>query len=345
MSSLARVALLLLVLAAPSSCGAQMAAVPILDLREISGPWTGELSIGSQRAPMAVTISEDGRASIEAGGQRVTAALRVVDGRVHWEAPQASAVSTLHGAGDTRVLRFACQNATCAADLRPAAARAASAPGSVSPGRSDATGPDPRRQSRLSLTWNPITPAVQGFVVERKSGDGEYRIVKRLPSAATTWVDETVAAGTTYCYRVRSYNAAGGSDPSKEACGTAPSPDASASAARSGAPALAPGSPPSGTIIVLHDVARLVGRWQGDLRTTAEVIPLTVVFKADGTAEWVLRGTSRTATFVLEGGRIRWRTANLTATGSMYDDAGQRVLRLDCDDGTCRSELFPRADP
>jgi hypothetical protein len=223
----------------------------------------------------------------------------------------------------------------------------------VSAAPRDAVSQDPRRQSRLSLTWNPIAPAVQGFVVERKSGDGEYRIIKRLASGATTWVDETVAAGTTYCYRVRSYNAAGGSDPSKEACGTAPSPeartapspDAPASAVRSGAPALAPGSPPSGTLIALHDVARLVGRWQGDVRTTTEAIPVTVVFKADGTAEWVIRGTSRTATYVLEGGRIRWRAANLTATGSMYDDAGQRILRLDCDDGTCRSELVPKTDP
>lgn len=346
MSSLIRRLLLLLVLAAPSSCLAQAGAVPIRDLREISGAWTGELSMGSQRAPIAVTITEDGRASIDIGGEQVTAALRVVNGRVHWEGSRGNAVSTLHGAGSTRVLRLACLNATCAADLVPAAARTASAPGSDSAGRPSASNPNPRHQSRLTLAWNSGAPAVQGFVIERKSGDGEYRIVKRLPAAATTWVDEAVSAGTVYCYRVRSYGAAGGSEASTESCATAPSPDASASAAPSGAPALAPGSPRSGTIVALHDVAPLIGPWQGDVRTRSGVVPMTVVFKTDGTADWAIQGgASGTASFVLEGGRIRFRAAAGAATGSMFDDSGQRVLRFDCDDGTCSSELFPRARP
>jgi len=56
--------------------------------------------------------------------------------------------------------------------------------------------------------------------VERKTGPtGTYAPIATTGTGATTYVDSTVVAGTTYCYRVRASNALGGSGYSNEACG------------------------------------------------------------------------------------------------------------------------------
>jgi hypothetical protein len=56
--------------------------------------------------------------------------------------------------------------------------------------------------------------------VERKTGPaGTYAPIATTGTGATTYVDSTVVAGTTYCYRVRASNVSGDSGYSNEACG------------------------------------------------------------------------------------------------------------------------------
>ena len=56
--------------------------------------------------------------------------------------------------------------------------------------------------------------------MERKTGPtGTYAPIATTGTGATTYVDSTVVAGTTYCYRVSASNALGGSGYSNEACG------------------------------------------------------------------------------------------------------------------------------
>jgi uncharacterized repeat protein (TIGR02543 family) len=75
--------------------------------------------------------------------------------------------------------------------------------------------------AQLSLTWTDTSTNEDGFTLERKTGSaGAYGQLASLPAGTTGYVDTTVTAGTTYCYRVRAYNSAGDSAYSNEACAT-----------------------------------------------------------------------------------------------------------------------------
>ena len=64
--------------------------------------------------------------------------------------------------------------------------------------------------AQLSLTWTDASTNEDGFKVERATGTtGAYGQLATVAANATGYVDATVTAGTTYCYRVRAYNAAG----------------------------------------------------------------------------------------------------------------------------------------
>jgi uncharacterized repeat protein (TIGR02543 family) len=79
----------------------------------------------------------------------------------------------------------------------------------------------PAAAAQLSLTWADASTNEDGFKVERKAGStGAYGQLVALAAGTTGYVDGTVAAGTTYCYRVRAYNSAGDSAYSNEACAT-----------------------------------------------------------------------------------------------------------------------------
>ena len=59
--------------------------------------------------------------------------------------------------------------------------------------------------------------------LQGRAEDGEpgaYGQLASLAAGTTAYVDGTVTAGTTYCYRVRAYNGAGDSAASNEACAT-----------------------------------------------------------------------------------------------------------------------------
>src|SRR5712692_7928832 len=75
--------------------------------------------------------------------------------------------------------------------------------------------------AQLTLTWIDASTNELGFAVERSTGTtGSYAEVTRTGPGVTTYTDPTVAAATTYCYRVRAFNAVDYSAYSNVACGT-----------------------------------------------------------------------------------------------------------------------------
>ena len=73
--------------------------------------------------------------------------------------------------------------------------------------------------AELTVTWSDASTNEDGFKLERKTGTaGSYAQIATLPANTTGYVDTAVTAGTTYCYRVRAYNAAGDSAYSNEDC-------------------------------------------------------------------------------------------------------------------------------
>jgi len=78
------------------------------------------------------------------------------------------------------------------------------------------------RAVRLTLDWVDNAGGTANFSIERKTGTtGTYVRIATTSPGITTYVDSTVAAGTTYCYRVKASNALGDSGYSNETCKTA----------------------------------------------------------------------------------------------------------------------------
>ena len=77
--------------------------------------------------------------------------------------------------------------------------------------------------AQLTLTWTDASGNETGFKIERRVGlAGTYGEIA-IPGANTTsYVDSSLSASTTYCYRVRAFNGAGDSDYSNAACATTP---------------------------------------------------------------------------------------------------------------------------
>ena len=74
---------------------------------------------------------------------------------------------------------------------------------------------------RIRLTWVDMATTESGFKIERKVGPtGTYAQLAVTAANTSAFVDPTLAASTTYCYRVRAYNSAGNSGYSPELCGT-----------------------------------------------------------------------------------------------------------------------------
>ena len=80
----------------------------------------------------------------------------------------------------------------------------------------------PADAAQLRLAWTDNSSNEKGFRIARKTGmGGTYADIAAVTGNATSYVDATVTAGVTYCYRVRAYNDVGNSAPSNEACATA----------------------------------------------------------------------------------------------------------------------------
>jgi len=74
---------------------------------------------------------------------------------------------------------------------------------------------------QLSLTWLDNSTNELGFAVERSTGTtGIFGEVSTTGPNVTAYTDLTVADATTYCYRVRAFNATAYSDYSNVACAT-----------------------------------------------------------------------------------------------------------------------------
>ena len=82
----------------------------------------------------------------------------------------------------------------------------------------------PAQAAQLTVSWSDATPDDHtGFKVERKTGTtGAFAQVATTGATVMAYVDTTLTAGTTYCYRVRAYNAVGDSPYTPEACAAAP---------------------------------------------------------------------------------------------------------------------------
>jgi len=76
--------------------------------------------------------------------------------------------------------------------------------------------------SQINLTWADSANNEDGFKIERCTGTGctNFMQITTAPVNATGHSDTGLTAETTYCYRVRAYNAAGDSGYSNIACAT-----------------------------------------------------------------------------------------------------------------------------
>src|SRR4030095_1499960 len=78
--------------------------------------------------------------------------------------------------------------------------------------------------AQLTLSWSDNSTNEDGFQIERRTGTttGTYTEIATLGVNAASYTDVNLANGTTYCYRVRAYNAGGASAYSNEQCATTP---------------------------------------------------------------------------------------------------------------------------
>ena len=77
--------------------------------------------------------------------------------------------------------------------------------------------------SSLNLTWQDNSTNEDGFQIERKIGtDGLYIPIASVAANYNFYLDTVLVSGTTYCYRVRSFNSSEISGYTNEACATAP---------------------------------------------------------------------------------------------------------------------------
>ena len=77
--------------------------------------------------------------------------------------------------------------------------------------------------AQLTLSWSDNSNNEDGFRIEKRTGTtGTYAEIAALGVNAASYTDVNLANGTTYCYRVRAYNAGGASGYSNEQCATTP---------------------------------------------------------------------------------------------------------------------------
>jgi Divergent InlB B-repeat domain len=189
--------------------------------------------------------------------------------------------------------------------------------------------------AQLSLSWVDNSGGTASFNVERKTGTtGTYAWIVTTTPGVTTYVDSTVTAGTTYCYRVMATNAAGSSGYSNEACG-APAAGSSVTVTMSGSGSGTVTSSPAGiscpgtcsatfstgTVVTLTATAASgssFGGWSGG--------------GCAGTAPCVFTGNapvSVTAPFSLNGHKMRPRRFNSDLRSKTGDPEGSELVILE----------------
>src|SRR5256885_10684389 len=79
----------------------------------------------------------------------------------------------------------------------------------------------PVEAAQLQLTWSDNSTDEDGFKIERSTAPtGTFVQIAVTGPDVTSYTDSGLANATTYCYRVRAFNAAGDSDYSDVACST-----------------------------------------------------------------------------------------------------------------------------
>ena len=81
------------------------------------------------------------------------------------------------------------------------------------------------QSGQLQLTWTDNSTNEDGFKIERKTGTtGTYAEIATVGANVTSYTNSALVDGTTYCFQVRAYNAAGNSLYTPEACGAVAAP-------------------------------------------------------------------------------------------------------------------------
>lgn len=80
----------------------------------------------------------------------------------------------------------------------------------------------PAAAGALAISWTDYAVDEAGFLVERRqAAGGLFQQIAVQAANAVSYLDNTVPAGGSYCYRVRAFNPAGVSAYTNESCGTA----------------------------------------------------------------------------------------------------------------------------
>ncbi|MBK9138012.1 MAG: fibronectin type III domain-containing protein [Verrucomicrobia bacterium] len=75
-------------------------------------------------------------------------------------------------------------------------------------------------ESQINLAWADNSTTETGFTIERSAGGGPWTQIAQVPANSTSFADTGLTMGTTYSYRVRSYNGVGSSAWSNTASAT-----------------------------------------------------------------------------------------------------------------------------
>ena len=121
--------------------------------------------------------------------------------------------------------------------------------------------------AQLTLVWTDKSNNEDGFRIERRTSGGSFAQIAVVAANVTSFIDSSVTAGTTYCYRVRAHNRQRVSAYTNEACG-------------------APANLPTVTIGAANPTASEGGGAGQFLvrRTGSTAAPLTVSYAVGGTA-------------------------------------------------------------
>jgi hypothetical protein len=75
--------------------------------------------------------------------------------------------------------------------------------------------------AQFTLSWTNTALNASGVQISRKTGaSGTYAVAATVGATVTSYLDATLAPGTTYCYQLRAFNANETSAPSPEVCAT-----------------------------------------------------------------------------------------------------------------------------
>ena len=157
----------------------------------------------------------------------------------------------------------------------------------------------PAAAAQLTLAWADTSNNEGGFRIERRTSGGSFAQIAQVSANVTSFVDSSVTAGTTYCYRVRGYNQQSVSAYTNEACGA---PTSAPAVTISASPATATEGGGTGQFLVRRTgstaAALTVNLTVGGTATAGDyaTLPTTVVIPAGASSAAItVRPTDDTA--------------------------------------------------